>query len=250
MLDRRRHKIFKLKIGSGEPKQDIAHVAAIKRALGDAPACASTSTRAGARRRRPGRSPHWRTRAAISSNSRSRCPIAPAWPGSPRPLVSPSWPMRRCTARRRPSTSLRMQPPTYSPSRLRSPGGLFAAARVAAIADAAGIGLYGGTMLEGAVGTVASAHLFATFPDIEWGTELFGPLLLTEEILDRNPSTTASSVSRCRPDRVSVSRSMKTDSRPFPPRPSGSAAFTPCRTSRRDPDPSLIHRPFTTRIYT
>lgn len=62
-------------------------------------------------------------------------------------------------------------------------GGLVAAARVAAIADAAGIGLYGGTMLEGAVATIASAQLFATFPELEWGTELFGPLLLTEEIL-------------------------------------------------------------------
>jgi muconate cycloisomerase len=62
-------------------------------------------------------------------------------------------------------------------------GGLVAASRVAAIADAAGIGLYGGTMLEGAVGTVASAHLFATFPHLDWGTELFGPLLLSEEIL-------------------------------------------------------------------
>jgi muconate cycloisomerase len=62
-------------------------------------------------------------------------------------------------------------------------GGLFAAAKVAAIAQAAGIGLYGGTMLEGAVATVASAQLFATFPHLEWGTELFGPLLLSEEIL-------------------------------------------------------------------
>ena len=62
-------------------------------------------------------------------------------------------------------------------------GGLFAAQRVAAIADAAGIELYGGTMLEGAVGTVASAHVFSTFAELQWGTELFGPLLLTEEIL-------------------------------------------------------------------
>jgi len=38
-------------------------------------------------------------------------------------------------------------------------------------------------MLEGAVSSVASAHLFATFIHLEWGTELFGPLLLTEEIL-------------------------------------------------------------------
>ncbi|MBX9650365.1 MAG: muconate cycloisomerase, partial [Xanthobacteraceae bacterium] len=33
------------------------------------------------------------------------------------------------------------------------------------------------------VGTAASAHLFAALPAMEWGTELFGPLLLTEEIL-------------------------------------------------------------------
>jgi muconate cycloisomerase len=54
---------------------------------------------------------------------------------------------------------------------------------VAAIANAAGIGLYGGTMLEGSVGTIASAQLFATFPNLAWGTELFWPLLQTQEIL-------------------------------------------------------------------
>ena len=54
---------------------------------------------------------------------------------------------------------------------------------MAAIARAANIDLYGGTMLEGAVGTIASAQLFSTFDELKWGTELFGPLLLTEEIL-------------------------------------------------------------------
>ncbi len=62
-------------------------------------------------------------------------------------------------------------------------GGLFPAKQVATIAQMAGIGLYGGTMLEGGVGTAASAQLFATFNDLSYGTELFGPLLLTEEIL-------------------------------------------------------------------
>src|SRR3546814_14391127 len=61
--------------------------------------------------------------------------------------------------------------------------GLYAAQRVAAIADAAGSELYGGTMLDGAVGTVAAAHEFATFANLQGGTELFGPLMLTEEIL-------------------------------------------------------------------
>src|SRR5260370_31597489 len=35
MLARRRHNIFKLKIGRGDPRNSIAHVAAIKKALGD-----------------------------------------------------------------------------------------------------------------------------------------------------------------------------------------------------------------------
>lgn len=62
-------------------------------------------------------------------------------------------------------------------------GGLHAAQLVGSLAQLTGIGLYGGTMLEGAVGTAASAHVFSTFSSLEHGTELFGPLLLTEEIL-------------------------------------------------------------------
>ncbi|WP_310887347.1 enolase C-terminal domain-like protein, partial [Pseudomonas savastanoi] len=54
-------------------------------------------------------------------------------------------------------------------------------------AEAAGIGLYGGTMLEGSVGTLAAAHAFATLDRLEWHTELFGPLLLTEDILVEPP---------------------------------------------------------------
>ena len=68
-------------------------------------------------------------------------------------------------------------------------GGLRGAAAVASIAQAAGIELYGGTMLEGAVGTIASAQLFSTFDSLQWGTELFGPLLLTQEILTEPTST-------------------------------------------------------------
>lgn len=63
-------------------------------------------------------------------------------------------------------------------------GGPTKAAEVARIADEAGIKLYGGTMLEGGIGTAASAHLFACLPEMTWETELFGPLLMTEEILE------------------------------------------------------------------
>lgn len=62
-------------------------------------------------------------------------------------------------------------------------GGLVPTLQVAAIAEAARITLYGGTMLEGGIGTAASAHVFACLPDLVWHTELFGPLLMTEEFL-------------------------------------------------------------------
>ncbi|MFX8449230.1 enolase C-terminal domain-like protein, partial [Acinetobacter baumannii] len=65
--------------------------------------------------------------------------------------------------------------------KINQSGGLAGAQQVAAIAAAAQVELYGGTMLEGAIGTMASAQLFATFGTLAWGTELFGPLLLTEE---------------------------------------------------------------------
>ena len=40
-------------------------------------------------------------------------------------------------------------------------------------------------MLEGPIGTMASAQVFSTFHNLAYGTELFGPLLLTEEILKK-----------------------------------------------------------------
>jgi muconate cycloisomerase len=67
--------------------------------------------------------------------------------------------------------------------KIQQSGGLYAACKVAAIAEAAGVALYGGTMLELGVGTAASAHVFSTFPRLAFETELFGPLLVTEEVL-------------------------------------------------------------------
>ncbi|MFF0144137.1 muconate cycloisomerase [Amycolatopsis sulphurea] len=60
-------------------------------------------------------------------------------------------------------------------------GGLSATRRIAAVADAAGLGCYGGTTIETSLGTSASAHLFAA-TTVGVGTELFGPLLLADDI--------------------------------------------------------------------
>ncbi len=181
MLSLRRHNIFKLKIGARPLTEDIAHVAAIKRALGDRAAVRVDVNMA------------WsETDAArgMAALADAGCELVE------QPVASASALAR--LVRRFPVALMADESLTGPESafeiarvhgadvfavKIEQSGGLFAAQRVAAIADAAGIGLYGGTMLEGAVGTVASAQVFSTFPNLQWGTELFGPLLLTEEIL-------------------------------------------------------------------
>jgi muconate cycloisomerase len=87
MLEARRHAIFKLKIGKRSVKADVAHVAAIKRALVTAPACGSMSIRAGARLRPIAAWPCFRMRASIWSSSPSPSSMWRRWRGS-RPNTS------------------------------------------------------------------------------------------------------------------------------------------------------------------
>jgi muconate cycloisomerase len=183
MLDLRRHRIFKLKIGAKGLKEDIAHVAAIKRALAEGGAVRADVSMA------------WsETEAAygIAALADAGCELVE------QPVASAAALAR--LVRRFPVALMADEVLTGPESafdlaktagadvfavKVEQSGGPCNAQRVAAIADAAGIGVYGGTMLEGAVGTIASAQVFSTFADLKWGTELFGPLLLTEEILRR-----------------------------------------------------------------
>lgn len=181
MLARRRHRIFKLKIGAKEIREDIAHVAAIKAALGDRAAVRVDVNMA------------WSEQDAafgMAALADAGCELVEQPVASAAALARL---MRRFPLALMADESLtspesafeiaRVQGADVFAIKIEQNGGLFNAQRTAAIADAAGIGLYGGTMLEGGVGTIASAHLFATFANLQWGTELFGPLLLTEEIL-------------------------------------------------------------------
>jgi muconate cycloisomerase len=184
MLARRRHNIFKLKIGRGDPQQNIAHVARIKRALGD-----RASVRVDVNQ-------------AWSEAVASRC--LPLLRDAGVDLIEQPVALRNIGGLARlaretnvaimadealsgPATAFQLAQSAAADVfalKIAQSGGLFATVRVAAIAEAAGIGLYGGTMLEGGVSTAASAQLFSTFPRLDWGTELFGPLLLAEEILE------------------------------------------------------------------
>ena len=183
MIAIRRHNVFKLKIGKRPVVEDVAHVAAIKKALGDRASVRVDVNMA------------WdetTARTGIDMLADVGCDLVE------QPIIRHTRRgMARLVARARipimADEALTGPPSAYDYAvsaaadvfavKIEQSGGLFAARQVQAIADAAGVALYGGTMLEAAVGTIASAHVFSTFPQIGFGTELFGLLLLTEEIL-------------------------------------------------------------------
>lgn len=183
MLDLRRHRIFKLKIGAGEVSQDLAHVIAIKKALGERASVRVDVNQA------------WDEAVAlrackvlgdngidlieqpISRNNRGG--MARLNLSSPAPIMADE--SIECVEDA--FNLAREGAASVFALKIAKNGGPRAVLRTAAIAEAAGIGLYGGTMLEGGVGTLASAHAFLTLNKLAWDTELFGPLLLTEDIL-------------------------------------------------------------------
>jgi len=183
MLEARRHRIFKLKIGLRSVADDVAHVLAIKRALGEAASVRVDVNQA------------WSERDAVNGIAALEAggidlieqPIrAEHKAGLARLATRFAVPIMADEALNGPRDAFELAATAAADVfavKIAQSGGLTEAQQVGAIAGLAGIGLYGGTMLEGAVGTAASAQLFSTFANLEFGTELFGPLLLTEELL-------------------------------------------------------------------
>jgi muconate cycloisomerase len=183
MLDARRHNIFKLKVGMRSLKDDLRHIAAIKSAVGD-----DISVRIDVNQ-------GWSETQAL----RMLRPLADLGvelveqPIHEKNLAG----MSRLTAlgilpimadealkgREDGFTLAANQCADVFAIKIEQAGGLQNARDLIGIAQAADIALYGGTMLEGSISTLAAAHLFATVNNLEWGTEMFGPLLLTDDIL-------------------------------------------------------------------
>jgi muconate cycloisomerase len=184
MLDQRRHRIFKLKIGKRHLADDVAHVAAIKRALGDRASVRvdvnmawDEVTAARGLKMLEAAGCDLVEQPVAAHNRRAMARLA----------ASATIPVMADEALNGPNSAFAFATDAAADVfavKIQQSGGLSNAAKVGAIAEAAGIALYGGTMLEAGVATAASAHLFATFPSLSFGTELFGPLLLTEEILE------------------------------------------------------------------
>ncbi|SDH28248.1 muconate cycloisomerase [Alteribacillus persepolensis] len=65
--------------------------------------------------------------------------------------------------------------------KIHKAGGMKNTIKVAGIAEAAGISCFGGTSLESSIGTAACVHAFASIPNLDYGSELFGPNWLLDD---------------------------------------------------------------------
>lgn len=183
MIETKRHNIFKLKIGKRPVREDVDHVARIKRAVGDAAsvrvdvnqAWSLTEARWGLKGLQEAgcelveQPVHGRLRTAMAELT-SKYEIAVM---ADEALNGPEGAL---------AVSAAAGADVFAVKVAQS-GGLKRASEVIAIAQAAGLGLYGGTMLETGLGTAAALQLFSTVETLHWGSEFFGPLLLTDEIL-------------------------------------------------------------------
>jgi len=187
MIEARRHRVFKLKIGSRALAADIAHVQAIRKGLGDAVMLTVDVNQA------------WDEPTAV----RGIAALEAAGVGLiEQPVARRN---RRALARlaARFDVALMADEAVHDAIdafdlaaagaadvyalKISQAGGLWPTLRAAAVADAAGVGIYGGTLLEGSVGSIAAAHVFAASPQLAWGTELFGPLLLKDDVVVQRP---------------------------------------------------------------
>ena len=187
LIEARRHKVFKLKIGSHPLAEDIAHVQAIRRGLGDDVMLTVDVNQA------------WDEPTAVRG-------IA-ALEAAGVALIEQ--PVARRNRRALARLAARFDVPIMADEavhdaidafdlaasgpadvyalKISQAGGLWPTLRAAAVADAGGVGIYGGTLLEGSVGSIAAAHVFAACPTLAWGTELFGPLLLKDDVVVQRP---------------------------------------------------------------
>ncbi len=183
MIETRRHNIFKLKIGKRDVKDDVAHVARIKQAVGDA-----ASVRVDVNTAWSLQDARWGLKGLQDAgcelveqpvSARYRRAMAELAAGYEIAVMADE-------ALNGPEDALEVASSKAADVfavKVAQSGGLKRASEVIAIAQAAGVGLYGGTMLETGLGTAAALQLFATIERLDWGTEFFGPLLLTDEIL-------------------------------------------------------------------
>lgn len=182
MIEQQRHRIFKLKIGGRPILEDVEHVLSIKHALPDCRITVDVNQA-------------WTELEAMKGIGLLQAggvdlieqPISKHNKTALKRLTDHfDVPIMADEIVQDPQNALRLATEHCADVfavKINQAGGLKAACLIGQMAHLSGIDLYGGTMLEGPIGTAASAHVFATYPTLNFDTELFGPLLLTEDIL-------------------------------------------------------------------
>lgn len=67
--------------------------------------------------------------------------------------------------------------------KIHKSGGLKNTIKIAGIAEAAGISCFGGTSLESSIGTAACLHAYGSIRNLDYGSELFGPDWLADDLV-------------------------------------------------------------------
>lgn len=178
----KRHNIFKLKIGKGDPAKNVEHVREIIQAVGSQARITVDINQAwdedtAFKFLRPLQEmgvamveqpvPTWNYEAMTRLSKHFQVPIMADESST---YIHEAF----FIAKNRAGNAFALKPCKH--------GGLLETKKVAAIAEAVGFGLYGGTMIESSLGTAICASVYATIPDFQFGTELFGPLLYKDKI--------------------------------------------------------------------
>lgn len=183
LIEARRHNTFKIKLGLQEFSKDLAYIANLRKTLGPKVRLRADVNQAWSRSQA--------MQAAIQLSELDiellEQPIskfdfdgmAQLAAHSPIPIMADEM----LDGPRGAMNVVRYQSADILAVKIAQSGGPLVAKDVIAIARAANLDVYGGTMLESGIGSIASAHLFSTLPEIPFGTELFGPLLQEESLL-------------------------------------------------------------------
>ncbi len=181
-LHQKRHKIFKLKIGKGDPWTNVKHVLKIIEAVGDQAKVTvdinqawdeDTSIYCIDALQEGGVSmieqplPTWNYEGMARLTKRFKVPIMAD-------EASTSVQDTYRIIKNRAGNSIALKPCKH--------GGLLDTQKVAAIAEGAGFGLYGGTMIESTLGNAVCASVYSTIPHFQFGVELFGPFLFKDKV--------------------------------------------------------------------
>lgn len=186
-LDANLHKLFLVKVGKADPRDDVARASAVKNALGESARVHVDANQS------------WDEATACWAIERLQ-DIGIAVIEQPLPRADIEG-MRRLTERftvpimadeaiDTPESAMafaRHRAADAFSIKLTKNGGLLRTRKVATIAEAAGLSLFGGTMLESGIGTSASAQLFSTVERLDWGCQLFGPELFADTLTLEQP---------------------------------------------------------------